>query len=421
MQSLKHLLKPQNVSTVTKTWTRSFLTTSKLQCEATTTPPPLTQLTEDEMMMKETVARLAKEQIGPVVREMEAEHKIKPEIVDMLFENGLMGVEVPIEYGGSGCSFMTTIQVVEELSKVDPAVAILVDLQNTLINNVIIKLGTKEQKEKYLTRLSKDTVSSFALTEPSSGTDAFSLKTTAKKDGDHYILNGSKMWISNSDIAGVFLVMANANPSAGYKGITCFIVERDSPGFTVNKPENKLGICASGTCMLTFENVRVHESQILGEFGHGYKYAAGFLNEGRIGIAAQMIGCAQGCFDATIPYTLERQQFGKPIFSFQSMQHQIAIVQTQIEAARLLTYNAARLVEQGKPFAKEAAMAKYFAAEVAQMATIKCIDWMGGVGFTKDFPQEKFFRDAKIGSIYEGTYNIQLTTIAKHIEKEYKN
>jgi len=416
MNSLTSLLKSQAAVNLGKSWVRTFLTTSA----RSSSHLPLTQLSDDEVMMKETVARLAKEQIGPVVRKMEEDHRFTDDVVKMLFENGLMGVEIPEEYGGSGSSFMTTIQVVEELSKVDPSVAILVDLQNTLINNVIIKLGTKEQKEKYLPRLATDTVSSFCLTEPSSGTDAFSLKTTAKKDGDHYVINGSKMWISNSDLAGIFLVMANANPSAGYKGITCFIVERDTPGLTVNKPENKLGICASGTCMITFENVRVHESQILGEFGHGYKYAAGFLNEGRIGIAAQMLGCAQGCFDATIPYTLERHQFGKPVFSFQGMQHQIAVIQTKIEAARLLTYNAARLVEQKKPFTKEAAMAKFYAAEVAQEATVKCIDWMGGVGFTKDFPQEKFFRDAKIGSIYEGTYNIQLSTIAKYIEKEYK-
>ncbi|KAF5295987.1 hypothetical protein FQA39_LY12759 [Lamprigera yunnana] len=331
-----------------------------------------------------------------------------------------MGIEIDTEYGGAGCNFMISILTVEELSKVDPSVGILVDLQNTLINNVVIKLGNKEQKAKYLPLLASKMVSSFALTEPSSGSDAFALKTTAKKDGSDYILNGSKMWISNSDLAGVFLIMANANPSAGYKGITCFIVDRDTPGFTVAKPENKLGICASGTCMLNLDNVRVPESSILGELGQGYKIAAGFLNEGRIGIAAQMIGLAQGCFDATIPYTLERNQFKKPVYAFQGMQHQIAHVATQIEAARLLTYNAARLVEAGQPFTKEASMAKYFAAEAAQQATIKCIDWMGGVGFTKDFIHEKFYRDVKIGSIYEGTTNMQLNTIAKFIEKEYK-
>lgn len=382
---------------------------------------PLDILSEDEITMKETVARFAKEQIAPKVREMEANGTIDNDLLKQLFTNGLMGVEIPTDYNGSGCNFMTTIQVIEEISKVDPAVAVLVDIQNTLVNAILMKLGTEEQKAKYLPKLATEMCSSFALSETSSGSDAFSLKTTAKKDGDHFILNGSKMWISNSDHAGLFLVMANANPEAGYKGITTFIVERDTPGFSVAKPEKKLGICASGTCMLNFDSVKIHESQILGQFGHGYKYAAGFLNEGRVGIAAQMVGLAQGCFDATVPYTLERKQFGREIYQFQGVQHQIAQIATQIEAARLLTYNAARLVEQKKDFVKQAAMAKYFAAEVAQNVTIKCIDWMGGVGFTKDFPQEKFYRDVKVGSIYEGTYNMQLNTIAKYIHKFYSN
>lgn len=422
MNSLKQILGNKSAATVSKQWMRTILTTSKLNSSANPGgPAPLTTLTEDEQMMKETVARLSKEQILPLVREQEKEGAIRPEVLKMLFDNGLMGIEIPTDYSGSGCNFMTTVQIVEELSKVDPSVGALVDIHNTLVNNVIMKLGNPEQKQKYLPRLATDMVASFAITEPSSGSDAFSLKTTAKKDGKDYLLNGSKMWISNSDVAGVFLVMANANPSAGYRGITCFIVDRDMPGFTVAKPENKLGICASGTCMLNFDNVRVPETAILGELGQGYKYAAGLLNEGRIGIAAQMLGLAQGCFDATIPYTLERQQFGKPIFSFQGMQHQVAEIATKIEAARLLTYNAARMVEAGLPFVKQAAMAKYYAAEIAQETTIKCIDWMGGVGFTKEFPQEKFYRDVKIGSIYEGTYNIQLNTIAKYLEKEYKN
>ncbi|KRT80161.1 hypothetical protein AMK59_7978 [Oryctes borbonicus] len=331
-----------------------------------------------------------------------------------------MGVEVDNEYGGAGCNFMTCIQVVEEISKVCPGVGALVDIHNTLVNPVIRNYGNKEQKEKYLPLLSTKMVGSFAITEPSSGSDAFALRTVAKKDGSDYVINGSKMWISNSDIAGVFLVFANANPSAGYKGITCFIVDRDTPGFTIHKPENKLGIICSGTCMLSFDNVRVPESSILGEFGQGYKISISVLNEGRIGIASQMLGCAQGCFDATIPYTLERQQFGQPVYNFQGMQHQVAQIATQIEMARLLTYNAARIKESGKPFIKEAAMAKYWASEVAQQATIKCIDWMGGVGFTKDFIQEKFYRDAKIGAIYEGTSNIQLNTVAKQIEREFK-
>lgn len=428
MNRWRTFLTKQVVPIISNTYKKTITTTSgKFQqtearevIESAECPKPLTFLTEDEQMMKETVRRLAVEQIGPYVREMDTEGFIKQPVIDMLFQNGLMGIEVDSEYGGAGCSFMTTVLTVEEISKVDPAVAVLADLHNTLINNAISKVGNKEQKAHYLPRLVTNTCSSFALSEPSSGSDAFSLKTTAKKDGSDYIINGSKMWISNSDVAGIFLIMANANPSAGYKGITCFIVERDTPGFTIAKPEKKLGICASGTCMLSFDNVRVPETAILGKLGEGYKISARFLNEGRIGIAAQMIGLAQGCFDATIPYTMERTQFGRPIYSNQGMQYQIAHIASEIEAARLLTYNAARLLENGAPVAKEAAIAKYIASEVAQQTTIKCIDWMGGVGFTKDFIQEKFYRDAKIGSIYEGTSNMQLSTIAKHIEKEYK-
>ncbi|XP_055923858.1 short/branched chain specific acyl-CoA dehydrogenase, mitochondrial [Eupeodes corollae] len=382
---------------------------------------PLTFLTEDEKMMKETVAKLAKETIGPLVKKMDEEHQFDPSVVDAVFQNGLMGMEIDTELGGSGCNFFTTILVVEELSKIDPAVGAFVDIHNTLVNSLMIKVGSKEQKEKYLPKLAQEYAGSFALTEPSSGSDAFSLKTVAKKDGNHYVINGTKMWISNSDVAGVFLVFANAKPEDGYRGITTFIVDRDTPGLSVAKKEDKLGIRASGTCMVNFDNVRVPEENLLGEFGKGYQYAAGFLNEGRIGIGAQMIGCAQGCFDATIPYLMERKQFGQEIYNFQSMQHQIATVATEIEAARLLTYNAARLQEQGRPFLKEAAMAKYYASEVAQRATIKCIDWMGGVGFTRDFPQEKFYRDVKIGAIYEGTTNMQLSTIAKAIKKEYSS
>jgi len=352
---------------------------------------------------------------------MEANGKLDAGLLKKLFDNGLMGIEIPEEYGGSGCNFMTSILTVEEISKVDPAVAVLVDIQNTLINALIKKLGTQAQKEKYLTKLATESASSFALSEPSSGSDAFALKTTAKKDGNHFILNGQKMWISNSDVADIFLIMANADPSKGYKGITTFILDRDMEGLSIGKKESKLGICASGTCMLHLDNVRVPEENILGEYGKGYQYAAGFLNEGRIGIAAQMTGLAQGCFDATIPYLLERKQFGQEIFSFQGMQYQVAEIATLIEAARLMTYNAARLQENGMPFLKEAAMCKLFASEVAQKVTIKCIDWMGGVGFTKDFPQEKFYRDCKIGTIYEGTSNIQMSTIAKLLKKEYQS
>ncbi|XP_017765213.1 PREDICTED: short/branched chain specific acyl-CoA dehydrogenase, mitochondrial [Eufriesea mexicana] len=382
-------------------------------------PGPLSQFSDEELLMKESVGKLAKEEISPLVRKMEKESKIDEGLLRKLFENGLMGIEIPEKYGGSGCNFMTTILSVEEVAKIDGSVAALVDIHNTLVNSLITKVATEEQKAKYLPKLAQDYVGSFCLTEPGSGSDAFSLKTEAKRDGSEYVINGTKMWISNSDIAELFLVFANANPSAGYRGITTFFVERDTPGLTVAKPEDKLGIKASGTCMIHFDNVRVPENNILGQFGHGYKYAAGFLNEGRIGIGAQMIGIAQGCLDATIPYTLERRQFGKDIFSFQSMQHQIAQVATELECARLLVYNAARLVDVKKDVIKEAAMAKLFASETALRVTAKCIDFMGGVGFTTDFPQEKYFRDSKIGTIYEGTSNMQLSTIAKCIRKEY--
>lgn len=389
------------------------------QASSDGTPAPLTSLTEDELVLKTMVAKIANEKIAPFVKKMDQDGKFDPGVLEAMFENGLMGVEIEPEYGGSGLSFMSSIIVVEEIAKVDPALSVYVDIQNTLINALIRKIGTPEQKSHYLPLLAQKAGGSFCLSEPQSGSDAFAMKTVAKKDGSDFVINGTKMWISNSDVAGVFLVMANANPSAGYRGITCFIVDRDTPGVSVGKKESKLGMRASGTCMVHFDNVRVPESNILGEFGHGYKYAAGFLNEGRIGIGAQMVGLSQGCFDATIPYTLERKQFGQSVFSFQGMQHQIAQVATQIESARLLVYNAARLQEAGLDFVKQAAMAKYYSADVALLTTSRCIDWMGGVGFTTDFPQEKFYRDCKVGTIYEGTTNIQLNTIAKYIQKEY--
>ncbi|KAI4889073.1 hypothetical protein NFI96_016097 [Prochilodus magdalenae] len=331
----------------------------------------------------------------------------------------LMGIEIGTEYGGTGSSFFSSVLVIEELAKVDPSVAVLCDIQNTLINTLVSNLGTDEQKEKYLPRLATDMVGSFCLSEAGSGSDAFSLKTKAEKHKDYYVIDGSKMWISNAEHAGVFLVMANAELSAGYRGITCFMVDRDTEGLHIGKKENKLGLRASSTCALTFDSLKVPEKSILGKVGQGYKYAIGMLNGGRIGIAAQMLGLAQGCFDHAVPYTRQRVQFGKRIFDFQGMQHQIAHVATQLEAARLLTYNAARLKEAGRPFIKEACMAKYFTAEVATLTTSKCIEWMGGVGFTKDYPIEKYYRDCKIGTIYEGTTNIQLSTMAKLIDKEY--
>nr|XP_025973922.1 short/branched chain specific acyl-CoA dehydrogenase, mitochondrial isoform X3 [Dromaius novaehollandiae] len=330
-----------------------------------------------------------------------------------------MSIELGEEYGGTGASFFSTILVVEELAKVDPAVALLCELQNTLTNKLFTIYGTEEQKRTYLPRVAEDMIGSFCLSEAGSGSDAFSLKTRAEKKGDYYIINGSKMWISFAEHAGVFFVMANTDPALGYKGITCFVVDRNTEGLQVGKKEDKLGIRASSTCPVTFENVKVPETSILGQVGQGYKYAIGMLNGGRIGIAAQMLGLAQGCFDHTIPYTKERVQFGKSVFDFQGMQHQIAHVATQLEAARLLTYNAARLAAAGRPFIKEASMAKYYAAEVATLTTSKCIEWMGGVGFTKDYPIEKYYRDCKIGTIYEGTSNIQLSTIAKSLAQEY--
>ncbi|KAJ6669020.1 hypothetical protein lerEdw1_007829, partial [Lerista edwardsae] len=380
---------------------------------------PLQTFTEEEMMMKEMVKKFAQERIAPLVQKMDKEAKLDDSVLQGLFEQGLMGIELGPEYGGTGSSFFSTILVTEELAKVDPSVSLLCELQNTLTNKLFTTYGTEEQKRTYLPRLAKDMVGSFCLSEPGSGSDAFSLKTRAEKKGDYYTINGSKMWISFAEQAGVFLVMANANPSAGYKGITCFIVDRDTEGLHVGKKEDKLGIRATSTCPVTFENVKIPESNILGQVGQGYKYAIGMLNQGRIGIAAQMLGLAQGCFDHTIPYTKERTQFGKRIFDFQGMQHQIAHVAVQLEAARLLTYNAARIVETGKPLIKEASMAKYYAAEIATLTTSKCIEWMGGVGFTKAYPIEKYYRDCKIGTIYEGTSNMQLSTIAKCIAQEY--
>lgn len=369
--------------------------------------------------MRDAVRKFAQERIAPFVSRMDEDSVMDADLISALFEQGLMGIEIGAEYGGTGSSFFSSILVIEELAKVDPSVSVLCDIQNTLINTLLMNLGTEEQKQQYLPRLASDTVGSFCLSESESGSDAFSLKTKAEKHKDYYIINGSKMWISNAEHAGVFLVMANADPAAGYRGITCFIVDRHTEGLHIGRKENKLGLRASSTCPLTFDNMKVHEKNILGKVGHGYKYAIGMLNGGRIGIAAQMLGLAQGCFDHTVPYTRQRVQFGKRIFDFQGMQHQIAHVATQLEAARLLTYNAARLKEAGRSFIKEACMAKYFTAEVATLTTSKCIEWMGGVGFTKDYPIEKYYRDCKIGTIYEGTTNIQLSTMAKMIDQEY--
>lgn len=380
---------------------------------------PLQTFTDEEVMIKSAVKKFAQEQVAPLVSRMDENSKMEKSIIQGLFQQGLMAVDIDTKYGGTGASFFSFVLVVEELAKVDASVALICDIQNTVINGLIRKHGTEEQKATYLTRLATENIGSFCLSEAGAGSDSFALKTTADKQGDYYVINGSKMWISNAEYADLFLVMANVNPAIGYKGITCFLVERGAEGLHVGKAENKMGIRASSTCSLTFDNVKVPEANILGQIGHGYKYAIGSLNEGRIGIAAQMLGLAQGCFDYTIPYIKERIQFGKRLFDFQGLQHQVAQVATQLEAARLLTYNAARLVEAGRPFIKEASMAKYYTSEIAGLTTSKCIEWMGGVGYTKDYPVEKYFRDAKIGTIYEGTSNIQLNTIAKHIGAEY--
>ncbi|KAI7823435.1 acyl-CoA dehydrogenase/oxidase [Kickxella alabastrina] len=385
----------------------------------TQTTSSLHSLSEDEQMMKDAVSRFARETVQPLVSQMDEAEQMEPSIIKGLFEAGLMSVETPAKYGGSEASFTSAILVIEELAKVDPSVSVLCDVHNTLVNTVFRTYAGQHLKDKYLPMLSEDKLGCFCLSEAASGSDAFALQTRAVKDGDHYVLNGAKMWITNSAEADIFLVFATVDPSLGYKGITCFVVERDM-GVQIAKKERKLGIRASSTCQLSFDDVRVPAANVLGEVGKGYKIAIEILNEGRIGIAAQMLGLAQGAFDCALPYLFQRKQFGSYIGDFQGMQHQYAQIAVDIEAARLLTYNAARLKEEGKPFAKEAAMAKLYASQVAERASSRAVEWLGGVGFTRDFPAEKFYRDCKIGAIYEGTSNIQLQTIAKFLSKEYK-
>jgi short/branched chain acyl-CoA dehydrogenase len=379
---------------------------------------PVDFLSDEEQMMKETVRKFALEKIGPLVQEMDANSRCDPSVLNGLFENGFMGMEIDEKYGGPNCNFIVTMVVIEELARVDPAISTLCDVHNTVVANLLNKFASEKLKEKYLPRLCTDMVGSFCLSESVSGSDAFALKTTAVEDRDGYIINGSKLWITNAEHSGIFIVFANASPKDGYKGITCFAVDRENPGLSIGKKEDKIGIRASSTCPVDFNDVKVPADHIVGELGHGYKYAINLLNEGRIGIAAQMVGLATGCLENTVAYTMERRQFGKRIWDFQSMQHQIANVATQIEAARVLTYNAARRMQVGLPFVKEASMAKYFAGEAATLTTSKCMEFMGGVGFTKSYPIEKYYRDCKIGTIYEGTTNIQLNTIARCIEKD---
>jgi len=376
---------------------------------------------EDENAVRDMVRSWSSSELSPHVRSMDRKGEMDPKIISSLFSNGLMGMEIPEEYGGSGMNFTSACIAVEEIAAVDPSFAILVDIQNTLTNNAIRFWGSEQLKDEWLPRLATDTASSFCLSESGSGSDAFAMKTTAlpSADGSTYTLNGSKLWISNSKEAKCFLVFANAKPEMGYKGITAFVVDADTPGIHVGKKERKLGLRASSTCPLTFEDVVIPSSSILGEVGHGYKYAISILNEGRIGIAAQQVGIAKGAFNATMPYLRERKQFGKPIGDFQGMQHQIAQIATEIHAAECMTYNAARMKENGLPFVKEASMAKLYSSQVAEKVASKCIEWYGGVGFTEDIIVEKFYRDCKVGSIYEGTSNIQMQTIAKIIASEY--
>src|ERR671912_2897950 len=376
---------------------------------------PLTTLSEDEQMFRASVREFAEGELRPRVEQMDENGKLDPALVQQCFDLGLMGIETPEDFGGAGASFFTAILAVEELSRVDASVGVLVDVQNTLVNNAFIRWGTPEQKKKYLTRLAADTVGAYALSEPGSGSDAFAMQTRAVDKGDHYLLNGRKLWITNGIEAEIFVLFANANPEAGYRGITAFIVEKTTEGFSVGKKENKLGIRASSTTELILEDCKVPQENVLGEIGKGYKVSIETLNEGRIGIGAQMIGLARGALEAALAYTKERQQFGKSISEFQGVQFQLAEMATELEAARLMVYNAARMKDAGIPFVKEAAMAKLYSSRVAEKVSSKAIELYGGYGFVKDYPVEKLWRDSKIGAIYEGTSNMQLQTIAKLI------
>lgn len=376
---------------------------------------PLTVLSEDEEMFRSSVREFAEGELRPRVQEMDEKGKLDPALIKQCFDLGLMGIETPEEYGGAGTTFFNAILAVEELSRVDASVGVFVDVQNTLVNNALIRWANPEQKQKYLSQLAAEKVGAYALSEAGSGSDAFALQTKAVDKGDHYLLNGRKLWITNGNEAEIFVVFANANPEAGYRGITAFILEKGFEGFSVGKKENKLGIRASSTTEIILEDCKVPKENVLGELGKGYKVSIETLNEGRIGIGAQMIGIARGALEAALAYTAEREQFGKPINEYQGVQFQLAEMATDLEAARLMVYNAARLKDLGKPFLKEAAMAKLFSSRVAERVSSKAIELYGGYGYVKDYPVEKFWRDSKIGAIYEGTSNMQLQTIAKVI------
>jgi alkylation response protein AidB-like acyl-CoA dehydrogenase len=376
---------------------------------------PLTDLSEDETMFREQVRAFAEKEVRPLVAQMDKDAQIPRTIVNKCFDLGIMGVEIPEQYGGAGATFFMSTLVVEELARVDASVAVLVDVQNTLVNNALLRWGTEEQRARYFPKLATKWVGAYALSEAGSGSDAFALACRATDKGDHYELTGRKLWITNAAEAELFIVMATLDPAKGYKGITSFLVERSSPGFTIGKKEDKLGIRASSTCELILEGVKVPKDNVLGEVGKGYKIAIETLNEGRIGIGAQMVGVAQGSFEYGLQYAQERQQFGKPIAEFQAVQFLLAELATQIEASRLLTYNAARLRDTGATFIKEAAMAKLFASRTAEQVTSKVIEIYGGNGFTREYPVEKYFRDQKVGQIYEGTTHMQLAVIAKQL------
>src|ERR1700729_1170125 len=376
-------------------------------------PAPLTTLSEDEILFRENIHQFADEKIRPLVKEMDEQGIFDQHLIRQFFELGLMRIKIPEQYGGGGAKFLEAILAVEELSRVDASAGVVVDVQNTLVNNALLRYGNPEQKKRYLPKMASDTVGAYALSEAGSGSDAFALQTRAALQGSDYVLNGRKLWITNGKEAGLFILFATIDPAAGYKGITAFLIDKDFPGFTVGKKEDKLGIRASSTCELILEDCRVPKDNVLGEVGKGYKIAIETLNEGRIGIGAQMIGLARGAWEFACKYAVERKQFGKAIADFQGIQFQIAQMATEIEAARLMVYNCARMKDAGVNFVKEAAMTKLFASQVAERVTSLAIEIYGGAGFTKDYPVEKYWRDAKIGKIYEGTSNMQLSTIGK--------
>ena len=376
---------------------------------------PLATLSEEEELFRTMVREFAEEQVKPHVMEMDRAAKIPQGLIAQLFDLGVMGIEIPASYGGADASFFMSILAIEEFARIDPAVATCVDVQNTLVNNALVRWLNPDQKAQFFPRLATDTVGAYSLSESGSGSDAFAMQTRARPDGDTFVLNGQKMWTTNGAEAGVYLLFANADPDKGYKGVTAFMVERDMPGFSVGKKEDKLGIRASSTCELILEDVRVPRSQVVAEIGQGYKVAIETLNEGRIGIGAQMTGLAQGAFECALGYARERSQFGRAIADFQAIQFELAELATEIEAARLMVYNTARLKESGQPFAHSAAMTKFFCSQVGERVASRALEIFGGVGFTKDYPAEKFYRDAKIGKIYEGTSNMQLKTIAANL------